>query len=158
MKSWQGSQNGPVHFGMSPRSSWTSCISPWSSPKNKQKKSFSSRLCPEGVFQRLGVQGQSPGIKELPIPFGMGSSAWRKSLFAKLLQVFLNLKSSEKLMIKNERHPSWVSFVTIFLPVALDFRVYRQSEVRGNRGCLSLFQNAGMGGSAFGQGGKCSAG
>ena len=54
-------------------------------------------------------------------------SACRKSLFAKLLQVFLSLKSSEKLMIKNERHPSWVSFVTIFLPVALDFRVYRQS-------------------------------
>ena len=55
-------------------------------------------------------------------------SACRKSLFDKLLQVFLNLKSSEKLMIENERHPSWVSFVTIFLPVAQDFRVYRQSE------------------------------
>ena len=55
-------------------------------------------------------------------------SACRKSLFDKLLQVFLNLKSSKKLMIENERHPSWVSFVTIFLPVAQDFRVSRQSE------------------------------
>ena len=31
---------------------------------------------------------------------------------------FSALKSAEKLMIQNERHPSWVSFVTIFLPVA----------------------------------------
>ena len=54
-------------------------------------------------------------------------SACRKSLFDTLLQVFLHLKSAEKLMIQNERHPSWVSFVTIFLPVAHIFRVYRQS-------------------------------
>ncbi|MBP3509801.1 hypothetical protein, partial [Oscillibacter sp.] len=53
----------------------------------------------------------------------------RKSLFDKLLQVFLNLRSSEKLMIENERHPSWVSFVTIFLPVAQGFHFYRQSAL-----------------------------
>ena len=41
---------------------------------------------------------------------------------------FSALKSAEKLMIQNERHPSWVSFVTIFLPVAHIFRVDRQSE------------------------------
>ena len=47
------------------------------------------------------------------------AAACRKGLFDKLLQVFLNLKSSEKLMIENERHPSWVSFVTIFLPAVM---------------------------------------
>ena len=46
------------------------------------------------------------------------AAACRKGLFDTLLQVFLHLKSAEKLMIQNERHPSWVSFVTIFLPVA----------------------------------------
>ena len=65
-----------------------------------------------------------------------------KNFFDKLLQVFLNFPSSEKLMIENEwprppslaaarqftlRHPSWVSFVTIFLPVAQDSLVYRQT-------------------------------
>jgi len=31
-------------------------------------------------------------------------------------------------MIENERHPSWVSFVTIFLPVFQTNRLYRQAE------------------------------
>lgn len=31
-------------------------------------------------------------------------------------------------MIENERHPSWVSFVTIFLPVAQSFRCNRQPD------------------------------
>ena len=48
-------------------------------------------------------------------------SACRKSLFDKLLQVFLHSKSAEKLMIENERHLSRVSFVTIFLPVVQGF-------------------------------------
>ncbi|MBP3508612.1 hypothetical protein, partial [Oscillibacter sp.] len=67
--------------------------------------------------------GQNAERKKAAMPdslSGMAVSACRKSLFDKLLQVFLNLKSSEKLMIENERHPSWVSFVTIFLPVAQD--------------------------------------
>ncbi|HJB31337.1 MAG TPA: hypothetical protein H9781_04825, partial [Candidatus Oscillibacter excrementavium] len=38
------------------------------------------------------------------------------------------LKSSGKRLIENERHPSWVSFVAIFLPVFPDFRVSRQPE------------------------------
>ena len=55
------------------------------------------------------------------------SPACRKSLFAKLLAFFRTSRSSEKRLIENERHPSWVSFVAIFLPVFPNFRVYRQS-------------------------------
>ena len=46
----------------------------------------------------------------------MHGSFWcsvSKSFFDTLLQVFLHFSSREKLMIENERHPSWVSFVTI---------------------------------------------
>ena len=37
-------------------------------------------------------------------------------------------------MIENERHPSWVSFVAIFLPVAQHFRCNRQPD-RKNPAC-----------------------
>ena len=37
--------------------------------------------------------------------------------FFDMLSKFSETRRSGKLMIKNERHPSWVSFVTIFLPV-----------------------------------------
>ena len=56
---------------------------------------------------------------------GIGLS---KSPFIKLSKFFRPLKSSEKLMIKNERHPSLVSFVTFFPPVAQGFRDYRQPK------------------------------
>ena len=42
-------------------------------------------------------------------------------------------------MIENERHPSWVSFVTIFLPVVQSFAVYRQSEKSPQRKLRGLF-------------------
>ena len=45
-------------------------------------------------------------------------SACRKGLFDMQNKFFDPLKRVKKLMIENERHPSWVSFVTIFLPVA----------------------------------------
>ena len=48
---------------------------------------------------------------------------------------FSALEKCKKLMIQNKRHPSRVSFVTIFLPIAHIFRVYRQSQ----RGILPLF-------------------
>ena len=39
-----------------------------------------------------------------------------KTLFDKLSKHFQNVyKSSENAVIENERHPRWVSFVTIFL-------------------------------------------
>ena len=59
---------------------------------------------------------------------GSRSSSLSKKTFRQAAASFSNFKKFEKLMIENERHPSWVSFVTIFLPVAQDFRVYRQSE------------------------------
>ncbi|WP_300024706.1 hypothetical protein [Oscillibacter sp.] len=46
-----------------------------------------------------------------------------KKSFRHAVQVFETRKKFQKLMIENERHPSWVSFVTIFLPVSRDFRV-----------------------------------
>src|SRR5699024_10945645 len=77
------------------------------------------------------------------------ASACRKSFFDKLLAFFRTFQSSEKRLIENERHPSWVisapsaaalrrlrsesrlraqSFVAIFLPVFSDHWVYRQTE------------------------------
>ena len=64
-----------------------------------------------------------------PSVYPTDGSAWRKNLFTKLSK-FFGTYSSEKLIIENERHPSWVSFVTIFLPVQYVFSVYRQSESR----------------------------
>ncbi|MEG1594751.1 MAG: hypothetical protein RR350_10075, partial [Oscillibacter sp.] len=55
---------------------------------------------------------------------GSAGSACRKSLFDTLSQVFETRETFQKLMIENERHPSWVPFVTIFLPVFWIFRVY----------------------------------
>ena len=69
-----------------------------------------------------------------------GPSACRKSLFDKLPAFFRTLKSSEKRLIENERHPSWVSFVAIFLPVSQNFRVDRQTEDPGCKArVLSVF-------------------
>ena len=59
-----------------------------------------------------------------------------KSFFDTLLQVFLHFSSREKLMIENKRHPSWVSFVTIFLPAAQHFRVDRQLLAQGTMRCM----------------------
>ena len=42
-----------------------------------------------------------------------------KKSFRQAGEDFETLKKFQNLMIKNERHPSWVSFVTIFLPVSL---------------------------------------
>ncbi|HJB31329.1 MAG TPA: hypothetical protein H9781_04785, partial [Candidatus Oscillibacter excrementavium] len=51
------------------------------------------------------------------------------------------LKSSGKRLIENERHPSWVSFVAIFLPVFPDFRVSRQpASGRPNMGRPDVFR------------------
>ena len=61
----------------------------------------------------------------------MHGSFWcsvSKSFFDTLLQVFLHLKSTEKLMIESERHPFWVSFAAIFLPIAQHFQLHRQSH------------------------------
>ena len=41
-----------------------------------------------------------------------------KSFFDTLLQVFLHFSSREKLMIENERHPSWVSCTHSSFPPA----------------------------------------
>ncbi len=56
------------------------------------------------------------------------TSACRKSFFDRLGKFSELRRSSENLLIENERHPSRVSFVTIFLPVESVFRVRRQSE------------------------------
>lgn len=48
-----------------------------------------------------------------------------KKFFRHAAPSFLRFLSAENLMIKNERHPSWVSFVTIFLPAAPIFFLYR---------------------------------
>ena len=40
------------------------------------------------------------------------------------------LKKFHDLMIKNERHPSWVSFVTIFLPVSLRSTTFSSQDAR----------------------------
>ena len=62
-----------------------------------------------------------------PIEYG-ASPASRKSLFGRLRPFLIPLKRSEKRVIENERHPSWVSFVTIFLPVAVTFHFFRQFQ------------------------------
>ena len=51
-----------------------------------------------------------------------------EKFFAALRKFFDPFKRFKKLMIKNERHPSWVSFVTIFLPGAQELRLFRQAE------------------------------
>ena len=80
-----------------------------------------------------------------------------KNFFDKLLQVFLNFPSSEKLMIENEwprppslaaarqftlRHPSWVSFVTIFLPAFRQFTFFRQAQAPRNFRSGALLYNS----------------
>ena len=48
------------------------------------------------------------------------------AFFDTLRKFFEPLKSFKKLMIKNERNPSWVPLVTLFLPVAQVFPLFRQ--------------------------------
>ena len=57
-------------------------------------------------------------------PLWGGLSGCRKSIFASLSKFFGPLKSSEKLMIENERNPSWVPLVTLFLPVEEGFTIF----------------------------------
>jgi len=52
-------------------------------------------------------------------PFQLGEKNFRQAAAS-----FSALKKYRKTLIENERHPSWVSFVTIFLPGELVFRVY----------------------------------
>ena len=75
---------------------------------------------PAAPGHQITAAGRGPVREDRP-------SACRKSLFDKLLAILRTLKSSENRLIGNERHPSWVSFVAIFLPVFPNFRVYRQS-------------------------------
>ena len=55
----------------------------------------------------------------VPAPCGGGNTSLSKKSFRQAGEDFETLKKFQNLMIKNERHPSWVSFVTIFLPVSL---------------------------------------
>ncbi|MEG1594476.1 MAG: hypothetical protein RR350_08680, partial [Oscillibacter sp.] len=55
--------------------------------------------------------------KGTPRNIARRAAACRKSLFDTLRQVFETREKFQKLMIENERNPSWVPFVTIFLPV-----------------------------------------
>ena len=57
----------------------------------------------------------------------LGVLAACRKVFSTSCCKFFELQKFKKLMIENERHPSWVSFVTIFLPVAQDSLVYRQT-------------------------------
>ena len=57
------------------------------------------------------------------LPLSLSKKSFRQAAY-----VFQNFYSSEKQLIENERHPSWVSFVTIFLPVFLGFWIPWQSK------------------------------
>ena len=68
-----------------------------------------------------------------------------KKPFRQAEKAFETLKKFQKLVIKNERHPSWVSFVTIFLPVSQRFTTFfdrlkcRRALFRARRHFLFIY-------------------
>jgi len=65
-----------------------------------------------------------------------------KKSFRQAEKAFETLKKFQKLVIKNKRHPSWVSFVTIFLPVSQRFTTFltvsNAAVLRSERGGIQL--------------------
>ena len=107
--------------------------------QGKFEKPRRFRRTPPSDFIEVRLQGKSArsapclrvpedGAKIPPRQMPGRDCSVSKKPFRHAAASFSALKSAEKLMIQNERHPSWVSFVTIFLPVAHIFRVDRQSE------------------------------
>ena len=107
--------------------------------QGKFEKPRRFRRTPPSDFIEVRLQGKSArsapclrvpedGTKN-PAPADAGAGLQRvEKAFSTRCCKFFCTEKCRKLMIQNERHPSWVSFVTIFLPVAHIFRVYRQSE------------------------------
>jgi len=91
--------------------------------EEKTEVTLGTTSWPTNMFFYLAKEKGIAVIDESGVRIQEPSQAGEKS-FRQPEQVFPTLIRLEKLMIENERNPSWVPLVTLFLPVELAFLVF----------------------------------